>query len=223
MLATLKKPPASIEAISQTREYILEIPELLIELQADVDSVTKDYDLLDGLLYAYTNPDVKQRWHCYGLPHLIHSKIGEALVQLDDRQAEFDKAMKDEQEEFNDEMAALSKMVTNYNTRKVTWVMGVGKEGDAVEETTAEVKRISKRLIEADALAKKFNSREVLFGVPQTDYSDVNRTSKAFEPYSAMWLAMNEFDRKRKIWMTDPFTSLDAEEIEKNVHTWWRT
>lgn len=116
-----------------------------------------------------------------------------------------------------------SKMVSNYNTRKVDWKLGIGEEGDAVEQTTAEVKRISKRLIEADALAKKFNSREVLFGVPQTDYSDVQRTTKAFEPYSALWLAMNDFDKYRKIWMTDPFTKLDAEEIEKNVQTWWRT
>ena len=97
----------SIEAIASTREYILEIPTLLVDLKEEVDSVTKDYDLLDGLLYTYTNPDVKQRWHCYGLPHLIHAKIAEACVQLDERQAEFDKAMKDEQEEFNDEMAAL--------------------------------------------------------------------------------------------------------------------
>ena len=77
ILNTLKKPPASIEVISQTREYILEIPAMLVELKAEVDAVTKDYDLLDSLLYNYTAPDVKQRWHCYGLPHLIHSKIAE--------------------------------------------------------------------------------------------------------------------------------------------------
>lgn len=114
-------------------------------------------------------------------------------------------------------------MVTNFQSRKVEWKVGIGEEGDAVEETAAEIKRIQKRLQDADAHAKKFNSREVLFGQPQTDYSDVPRTSKAFEPYSAMWLAMNDFDKKRKIWMTDPFTSLDAEEIEKSVQTWWRT
>ena len=79
ILNTLKKPPASIEVISQTREYILEIPAMLVDLKAEVDAVTKDYDLLDSLLYNYTAPDVKQRWHCYGLPHLIHSKIAEVL------------------------------------------------------------------------------------------------------------------------------------------------
>ena len=36
MLSTLKKPPASIEAIAQTREYIAEIPTLLIDLKAEV-------------------------------------------------------------------------------------------------------------------------------------------------------------------------------------------
>ena len=223
IISTLKKPPASIEAIAQTREYIKEIPDTLVDLKAEVDSVTKDYDLLDGLYFSYTNADVKQRWHCFGLPHLIHSKIHEALQMLEDKQAEFDKAMRDEQQEFNDDMAALSKMVANYSSRRVEWVVGVGEEGDLVEETAAEVKRTLKRLGEADGLAKKFNSREVLFGLPQTDYSDVMRTQKAFEPYANLWLAMNDFDKKRKIWMTDPFTSLDAEEIEKSVQTWWRT
>ena len=53
------------------REYMLEIRALLIDLKAEVDSVTKDYDLLDGLLYKYKAADVKIRWHCYGLPYLI--------------------------------------------------------------------------------------------------------------------------------------------------------
>jgi dynein heavy chain len=208
---------------ARSREYILEIPAMLVELKAEVDAVTKDYDLLDSLLYNYTAPDVKQRWHCYGLPHLIHSKIAEAIKGLDERQAEFEKAQQDEQDEFNDEVANLSKMVTNFQSKKVEWQIGVGEEGDVVEETAAEVKRIQKRLVDADAQSKKFNSREVLFGQPQTDYSDVGKTSKMFEPYAALWLAMNDFDKKRKIWMTDPFTSLDAEEIEKSVQNWWRT
>ena len=45
MLGILKKPPANVEAIQQMREYMLEIPALLIDLKAEVDSVTKDYDL----------------------------------------------------------------------------------------------------------------------------------------------------------------------------------
>lgn len=223
MLATLKKHPASIEAIAQTREYILEIPALLIDLKAEVDSVTKDYDLLDGLYYAYTNPDVKQRWQMYGLPHMINSKINEAVYQLDVRQAEFDKAMKDEQEEFNDEMGSLNKLVANFNSRRCEWCVGKGEEMLVVEETSAEVKRIQKRLIDAEGLAKKFNSREILFGVPQTDYSDMSRTAKAFEPYAALWNTMNDFDKKRNIWLTDPFTNLDPEEVEKSVQVWWRT
>jgi dynein heavy chain len=223
ILATLKRQPASIEAIGQTREYIAELPDVLKELKEEVDSVSRDYDLLDGLFYAYTNPDVKQRWHCYGLPHEIHGRIATALVFLDDKQAEFEKAMKDEQEEFNEEIATLARMVASYKSRKVDWVVGMGEEGDLVEETTAEVKRIQKRLAETDQLVKKFNSREILFGVPQTDYSDVGRTAKVFEPYAAMWLAINDFGKKRDIWMTDPFTSLDAEYIEKSIQGWWRT
>jgi hypothetical protein len=120
-------------------------------------------------------------------------------------------------------MAALSKMVANYNSRRCDWAVGKGEEMLVVEETSAEVKRIQKRLIDAEGLAKKFNSREILFGVPQTDYSDVARTAKAFEPYAALWNTMNDFDKKRNIWLTDPFTNLDPEEVEKSVQTWWRT
>jgi dynein heavy chain len=223
MLGILKKPPANVEAIQQMREYMLEIPALLIDLKAEVDSVTKDYDLLDGLLYEYKASDVKIRWHCYGLPHLIFSKIHEASKQLDERQADFNKAQMDEQADFNDDLAALSKIVNNFHTRKVEWQIGKGEDGDVVEATAVEVKRITKRLVDADALVKKFNSREILFGVPQTDYSDIQKTTKAFEPFASMWLAMFEFDRSRNIWRSDPFTKLDHEEIEKSVQAWWRT
>jgi hypothetical protein len=42
MLGILKKAPANVEAIQQMREYMLEIPALLIDLKTEVNSVKKD-------------------------------------------------------------------------------------------------------------------------------------------------------------------------------------
>ena len=48
---------------------------------------------------------------------------------------------------------------------------------------------------------KLYNSRETLFEQDLTDYEDINRVVKLFEPYSALWCTAAEWISLFDVWM----------------------
>jgi dynein heavy chain len=223
IFVALKRPPNDIEEIVAAREYAAGLAPTLNDLKAQVEQAMYNYDLLDGLFYNYSNSDMKQRWHIFELPNVVQSKIMEAQKMYTAKESEMDQEQTQIQEDFNDEIKSLDKIVKGFASRIVVWKPNEGVEGTALEAVADEVIRLQKRILEADVSARKFNSREVLFGKPQTDYSEIAKITKAFEPYTNLWLTMRDFQKARKKWMSDPFTTLDAEEVEKSISTWWRT
>ena len=223
IFSTLRRTPNTIEEIVEAREYAAGLQPTLNELKVQVEQAFSNYDLLDGLFYSYSNSDMKQRWHIFELPHVVQSRILEAQKMYTTKESDLDQEQTQVQEDFNDEIKSMDKIVKGFAVRTVPWKLGTGVEGNALDSVADEVTRMMKRLSESETTARTFNSRELLFGKPQTDYSDIARVAKAFEPYSNLWLAMRDFQNAKKRWMTDPFNTLDAEEIEKSISTWWRT
>ncbi len=42
-----------------------------------------------------------------------------------------------------------------------------------------------------------------------------------FDPFFRLWSALSDFNSKKEIWLSGPFTELEAESIEKDVGEWW--
>ena len=223
IFSTLRKTPNTIEEIVAAREYAAGLPPILNELKVQVEQAFTNYDLLDGLFYNYSNSDMKLRWHTFELPHVVQSKILEAQKMYTSKENDLDQEQTQIQEDFLDDIKSMDKIVKGFANRTVLWKLGEGVEGTALDAVADEVTRLQKRISEAEASARTFNSREMLFGKPQTDYSDIARITKVFEPFSNLWLTMRDFQNAKKKWMSDPFNSLDAEDIDKSISTWWRT
>ena len=73
------------------------------------------------------------------------------------------------------------------------------------------------RLKDYAILAKKFQSREVLFGLEQTDYDRVARLAKEFERYEQLWMSADDWYKWNKSWMEDPFETLVPEQMEQDL------
>lgn len=87
-----------------------------------------------------------------------------------------------------------------------------------LDQVAAHVRRIKKDLQECDEEARKFNSREGLFGKDMTEYSALSELQKAFEPYCDLWENTDNWVKWQKKWMNDAFMSLDADKIDKDVN-----
>ena len=91
-----------------------------------------------------------------------------------------------------------------------------------VERYGQEARSIDKRLKNAQELTRKFNSRELLFGVPPTDYSRLKKLVEFFEPFFYLWNAGDTWGRSHNSWMNDPFETLDPSDVDTQVTGWWK-
>lgn len=92
-----------------------------------------------------------------------------------------------------------------------------------LEDMDLEVAETLKNLKQAEADAQLFNSREVLFGLPQEDYSGIRKIMDQFEPFYQFWHTSAEFAKKHKSWMEDSWEKLVPDEVESDVTNAFKT
>lgn len=76
-----------------------------------------------------------------------------------------------------------------------------------------QVMQIKTDLQQFQEEARKFNSREVLFGLPTTDYQRLLRMVKDFMPFSNLWLTSTNWFKNKQLWLYDDWDKLDAVEV----------
>lgn len=67
--------------------------------------------------------------------------------------------------------------------------------------------------------ARLFNSRELLFGLPVTEYSQLSQYEKSFEAYFDLWDSTDQWFNLKEAWNTGPFMQLNPDEVESTVAT----
>lgn len=65
--------------------------------------------------------------------------------------------------------------------------------------------------------ARLFQSREGIFGRPPTEYDQILRVRKAFEPYVNLWSTAEEWTESYEAWTKGSFLAIDAETLEADV------
>jgi dynein heavy chain len=88
----------------------------------------------------------------------------------------------------------------------------------------AEVKRLQDELKSAEEQRALFNKREAIFGQEQTDYSQLAKITKAFEPFSGLWSTAQEWAESKQAWLSGvSFNTLDPESMEAQLTNSQRT
>ena len=88
---------------------------------------------------------------------------------------------------------------------------------DGAVKNAETVRRIKQALQNAEERTKLFNSREVLFNVPETEYFELNVLSKLFEPFYDLWDSAEKWLSHRETWTNGPLVDLHAEAVEGTV------
>lgn len=70
--------------------------------------------------------------------------------------------------------------------------------------------------------SRKFNSREILFNLDQTDYQRLQEVIKQFTPYNTLWSIVHRWYTDIDVWMDNPFNTIDANAAEKFVEESFR-
>ncbi|CCD16812.1 unnamed protein product, partial [Trypanosoma congolense IL3000] len=172
------------------------------------------YNVLDGFQYELSDEESRQKWEAIGWPRQLTMRIQETNKQLEKVEEELHARLQKEGEEFSKKVDALQRVVATFS--KYT-------DAAEAEKVAAEVKVNSIEIRKCIEQARSINSDQRLFGDKLTDYRSVFELEKEFKPYSDLWLTAYQWQDCYRRWHTDPFDSLDHEEIETVVANSFKT
>ena len=209
MMTQLSKPAHSPEHAQELRQYFKECESQIANLQPEVNELPAYYDFLDEFFYEMPEDDDALKWQTFTFSNKIMEQIETATESCEAAENEFQDSMVKQQGMFGSEIMHCNNVVSGYNQKLDTGTLDI---------MAAECKKFRKKLGDIDMQAKEFNAHEGIFGMDQTDYGQVGKLIKEFEPFAQMWETADSFVVHHELWLNGVFLDLDAEAIEKEVN-----
>ncbi|XP_076603478.1 dynein axonemal heavy chain 1 [Chaetodon auriga] len=208
MSRRLSEKPNSIEELTEKREWMKQIPEQIKSYKELIDKTLSDYELIEEFCYCLSDEDVNKKWRAIGWPQRIFSQMEAVAVQHLEDEERFHKIQLADQNNFEDHLDSLQMLVAGFAAHA---------DIDHAHEVANEMRRTSKRLKECQTMAQTYNTRERLFGIPVTNYDHLQKLVKDFQPYKDLWTTASDWLRWHEGWLSDPLSSIDPEQLERQV------
>ncbi|XP_067444208.1 dynein axonemal heavy chain 1 isoform X2 [Thunnus thynnus] len=208
MSRKLREKPNSIEELTEKREWMKQIPEQLKSYKEVIGKTLSDYELIDEFCYCLSDEDVNKKWTAIGYPHRITSQMEAVAIQHVEDEERFHKIQLVDQNNFEEHLDSLQMLVAGFASHA---------DISHAHEMANEIRRTSKQLKECQTMAQTYNIRERLFGLPVTNYDRLQKLIKDFQPYKDLWSTTFDWLRWHESWLSDPLSSIDPEQLERNV------
>ncbi|KUF99279.1 Cyclin-P3-1 [Phytophthora nicotianae] len=208
----LQKTPQNIEELTEMNAYLEGVPSQIAPLLTQSQQLVKYRLVLDYFQYPYDRDDFMTIWKVRLCPNKINEQMKRMTHMLQMQKTQFSTEMNDQQAEFAETLRILHGEVDGF--RQYTDIA-------RLDQVYKYVVNIEQKIAKADEDAKLFNSREVLFGQELTDYDEIQKIRRDFEPYSLLWKTANNWLREHKKWMEGAFLDINGEEIETFVEANW--
>jgi dynein heavy chain len=198
----------TVEKLYEMKNYIAQLPETIAEMMGKIDDMNTYYTILEGFQYELTNDESKHKWEAKYWPRKLDGILDGANKQLEKEGEELHEWLVREQESFGKEVDKLQRVVATFS-----------KYTDSAQsaEVASQVKVLNKAIRDCVEKSRDFNNKQRLFGDDVTDYRSVVDLEKEFKPYSDLWTTTFLWQDSYRKWHTDPFESLNSEEIEQTV------
>ena len=212
--AALRKKPTCPEDVDEMRQYMETVPAMVAELEVQLQEQESFYGALNTMCLNLSDADSQIYYTGHGWSVRVDALMEKTALSMEKEQAQYENEAKEQQEIFEGTLVNLEAIISN-----LSQYTDVSK----LDYAANEVKQIGEQLKQAVADAALYNSHEVLFDKPQTDYSMLKGVSDTYQPYSDFWSTAASWKHSMDGWLTGPFVSLDAEEMEKRVNESWKT
>ena len=206
----IRHTPKDIEEFHEIKEYMANAPNDIKKLKVEIGKVMDIYGILDSFNYRMNQEDIKKKWELFGAPKDTFELIDRQSQFLEKEKERFMQLMVGNQGDFVEELNDLETLVSTFAQYQ---------DMNQHEEIANIVKSVNNRLKKAQEDARLFNSRELLIGLDQTDYSQLNQMTKDFSYFSNLWLQTDNWFKSHESWLNDAWEQLDAPKLEDTVET----
>jgi dynein heavy chain len=200
--------PETVEQVAECEEYLTSLNMINVTLAQCIADSTAYYGMLDKYKYKIPFEQTKGKWTVYGGPAKVAHRCAEVVAQNLVIKKSFHEEMLGEQAAFLRFLAEMDIRVAELAT--FTDIKDVAVIAQKVKDVEGNLKIASDK-------AKLFNSRESLFESDITEYEDLARILRQFEPFLNLWQTAKEWTDSISKWKTGRFVELDSEEVEKSV------
>uniref|UniRef100_K3W9Z0 AAA+ ATPase domain-containing protein n=1 Tax=Globisporangium ultimum (strain ATCC 200006 / CBS 805.95 / DAOM BR144) TaxID=431595 RepID=K3W9Z0_GLOUD len=208
----LQKIPQNIEELTEMNTYLESVGAQMAPLLTQSQQLIKYRMILDNFQYHYERDDFMTIWRVRLCPNNINEQTKRMYHILQIQKAQFSNDMRDQQVEFTESLRILHNEVDGF--RQYTDLA-------RLDQIHKYVINIEQKISKTDEDAKLFNSREALFGHEITDYDEIQKIRRDFEPYSILWKTAHGWLKEHKKWMDGAFLDVNGEEIETFVEVNW--
>eukprot|EP00937_MAST-01D_sp_MAST-1D-sp2_P001678 g1678.t1 len=202
--------PKDIEQLVELKEYMDTVPAMVAELQLQIEQSCDNFDLLDGLKHQLEPAEFRARWTMFAWPKTTADKMIDVADMLEQEKKEYAKEMEGEQVAFEEKLKDIEGEVAGLFSFS---------DMSKVAQVYPKIMQLQKDIDESTQQSKLFNTREGLFEKDITEYSQVGRIARNFEPYFNLWQGVQSWNEWYQGWMDAPLLTLDAEKIEKDAGT----
>ena len=210
----INKKPKDIEELAALKTYIEKIPDMTAELEAKITEVKEFYEALDDSNSVLEQDDFNRRMEATGWPGKLGRGIVKAHEMCDREETNFSDNLRGFQGRFKDELNEMEGDITTF---------AAISDFDRVKEQAATAITLDRKLKEMDATAKKINSRQFLFGETPTNYDEIAKFQKTFQPFSDLWKSASEWIENKETWYEGPLETLDFEPMKVSFDAYRKT
>jgi dynein heavy chain len=208
IIKNLSKHPETIEELAELEEYVSGVHNVLAPLSTAITDMMAYFDVLDKFKYKVDSEDSSGKWGVYGYPARVHSTCDAVSANNIKIKRQLREEMMEDQGNFKKSMQEIEK--------EVAFLENYTDVAD-VDFVAERVKGVEAKLAIAAEKSKQFNARESLFETDATDYEDLSRIQRMFEPYFHLWVTTKEWTDIFGKWKKGKFVDLDADEVESKV------
>ena len=208
----LQKIPNNIEELTEMTTYLDSVASQMAPLLTSSQLLIKYRLLLDHFQFNYDRDDFLTIWRVRLGPNQIADQVKKMHHILHMQKQQFSSDMRDQQGEFTESLRVLHNEVDAFRQYS---------DLARLDQIFKYVVTIEAKIAKADEDARLFNSREALFAQEITDYDEISKIRRDFEPYSLLWKTANNWLKEHKKFMDGPFLDVHGEDLEAFVETNW--
>eukprot|EP00667_Euglena_gracilis_P000033 EG_transcript_33 len=206
--------PANPEEMQELKKYIDGCQERVNELNVKFNEISDTVALMSQFGFMLNEDDFQFYWSTYSWPQRVVTLVQDSDFKYKENRNRFQQELKENTTQLSDDISHLQREVDKFSS--------FSDEGH-VDQYYGMVQQLNNSIKTYKELIELYNSREVIFGLPTTQYSHINEITKNFEPYQQLWTIVYENSRSYPQWHEGIFTTLEPEIIEVNVANWTKT
>jgi dynein heavy chain len=207
----INRKPDDIESLTAIKEFMDKCDSELDKLQGEIAECMKIYEILDEFQYKFDEDDIKKKHGMQKSPKDTIDLIERQTLYLEKEKEKLINQMFGDQNNFKAEITQLETTISTLSQYN---------DINQHQEVAEIVRNTHEKMKKATEKAKKFTNRERLMGLNETDYTNLQYLTKEYDPYYNLWTTTDDWFQNHRSWLNDPWSELDAVDMEEKVSTY---